>query len=383
MLFLHSWCRRWRILVNETKTKVIHFRCASVPRTASEFSCGQLPILIADSYKYLGLHLNEHLDMQHTIAELAKSASRALCALQSKFSFAGGMTFEVFDRLYKALVEPVMYYGSAIWGTLNCAKLDAVQARACKFFLGIRKNTSNIAARGELGWLSNKSNVKIEILRHWNKLCSSDNDRLISRIHNWSLTRGRSWEKRVINIIRELDLIQLQNGSVNIDSAREAIAARDALEWTTALWNDTNKVNGNKLRTYRIFKQSLTAETYIKHPFITRQQRRSIAAIRCGSSSLKIETGRYAKPPLLLNERLCTYCNNGAIEDEKHFILHCTFYSELRKELFDRAKDLLLNFYDLSDNDKLLFLMNEENLARHVASTVHKMYCKRNFTVSL
>ena len=51
------------------------------------------------------------------------------------------------DRIYKALVEPVMYYGSAIWGTLNCAKLDAVQARACKFFLGIRKNTSNIAAR--------------------------------------------------------------------------------------------------------------------------------------------------------------------------------------------------------------------------------------------
>ena len=191
--------------------------------------------------------------------------------------------------------------------------------------------------------------------------------------------------KRVINIIRELDLIQLQIGSVNIDSARGAIAARDALEWTTALWNDTNKVNGNKLRTYRIFKESLTAEIYIKHPFITRHQRRSIAAIRCGSSSLKIETGRYAKPPLLLNERLCTNCNTGAIElqDEKHFILHCTFYSELRKELFDRAKDLLLNFYDLSDNDKLLFLMNEENLARRVASTVHKMYCKRNFTVSL
>ena len=78
-----------------------------------------------------GITLNEHLDMQHTIGELAKSASRALCALQSKFSFPDGMTFEVFDRLYKALVEPVMYYGSAIWGTLNCAKLDAVQARAC------------------------------------------------------------------------------------------------------------------------------------------------------------------------------------------------------------------------------------------------------------
>ena len=132
---------------------------------------------------------------------------------------------------------------------------------------------------------------------------------MISRIHNWSLTRGRSWKKRVINIIRELDLIQLQNGSVtcNIDSAREAIAARDALEWTTALWNDTNNVNGNKLRTYRILKQSLMAETYIKHPFITRQQRRPIAAIRCGSSSLKIETGRYAKPSLVLNERLWLY----------------------------------------------------------------------------
>ena len=83
-----------------------------------------------------------------------------------------------------------------------------------------------------------------------------------------------------------------------------------------------------------------------------------------------------------MNDYGCTYCNTGAIEDEKHFILHCTFYSELRKELFDGAKDLLLNFYHLSDNDKLLFLMNED-LARYVASTIHKMYCKRNFTVSL
>ena len=66
--------------------------------------------------------------------------------------------------------------------------LDAVQARACQFLLGIRKNTSYIASRGELGWLSNKLNVKIEILRHWNKLCSLDNDHLIARIHNWSLT---------------------------------------------------------------------------------------------------------------------------------------------------------------------------------------------------
>ena len=51
-----------------------------------------------------------------TVKELAKSASRALSALYTKSLRAGGMTLNVFEKLYESLVEPVLFYASGIWG---------------------------------------------------------------------------------------------------------------------------------------------------------------------------------------------------------------------------------------------------------------------------
>ena len=81
---LNIWCRKWRLTVNPDKTKVIHFRTSTVPQSAFTFKCGEKDIEYVSSYKYLGLWINEHLNMTKTVKELAKSASRALSALYSK-----------------------------------------------------------------------------------------------------------------------------------------------------------------------------------------------------------------------------------------------------------------------------------------------------------
>ena len=67
-------------------------------------------------YKYLGLWLHEHLNLNKTVSELSKSASRAVSALYTKCLRAGGTTIDVFEKLYESLVEPVLFYGSEIWG---------------------------------------------------------------------------------------------------------------------------------------------------------------------------------------------------------------------------------------------------------------------------
>ena len=39
---LHDWCSRWKMLVNATKSQVVHFRRGpSVPRSAAVFKCGE------------------------------------------------------------------------------------------------------------------------------------------------------------------------------------------------------------------------------------------------------------------------------------------------------------------------------------------------------
>ena len=63
--------------------------------------------------------------------------------------------------------------------------------------------------------------------------------------------------------------------------------------WKMNLFNDEGHPNGNKLRTYRLYKSDLETELYVKLA-IQRDHRRIFAMFRCGNLPLNIETGRFA-----------------------------------------------------------------------------------------
>ena len=114
---LNSWCQKWRLTVNEKKTKVMHFRSKAKTRSNFVFKCGENTIEYEPSYKYLGFWFNEFLDMSRSIREITKSASHALGAVYTKYLHAGGMSYDVYTKLISSLVEPVLFYGAGIWGT--------------------------------------------------------------------------------------------------------------------------------------------------------------------------------------------------------------------------------------------------------------------------
>jgi len=146
-----EWCAKWRLSINEEKTKVIHFRPKACIRTDFRFMCLGKPVEAVDSYKYLGLLLNEHLDMQKIAQAISKSAHRALGVLIAKHKAFGGMPHAVFTKLYDNLVAPVIEYAAALWGVREYSCIGTVQNRACRFFMGCSKFTPNTAVRGEMG----------------------------------------------------------------------------------------------------------------------------------------------------------------------------------------------------------------------------------------
>ena len=75
--------------------------------------------------------------------------------------------------------------------------------------------------------------------------------------------------------------------------------------------------SGNKLRTYRLFKNSFETEIYCKIAFPF-SHRSAFAKFRCGVAPLRIETGRFEN--LRIEERICCFCSDF-IEDETQ----CTF----------------------------------------------------------
>ncbi|VDI81213.1 Hypothetical predicted protein, partial [Mytilus galloprovincialis] len=110
--------------------------------------------------------------------ELSKAASRALGALCGKVIRAGGMTHSVFTKLYNTMVEPVLLYGSGVWGYKDYSCISSVQTRACKFFLNVGKHTSNLSTRGDMGWTSCKIKLQKSCLRLLCKLHRLENNLL-------------------------------------------------------------------------------------------------------------------------------------------------------------------------------------------------------------
>ena len=88
---LNSWCCKWRLAINESKTKVIHFRNKNTLQTDYVFNCGENTIVCVSEYKYLGFWFIEHLDMEKSVTEVTKAAGRALGAVYMKYLYAGGM----------------------------------------------------------------------------------------------------------------------------------------------------------------------------------------------------------------------------------------------------------------------------------------------------
>jgi len=74
---LTDWYSKWKLSVNPEKTKVINFRPQLFSLTDFQFKCANHDILKVNSYKYLGIWLDEQLTIDKSTKELAKSANRA------------------------------------------------------------------------------------------------------------------------------------------------------------------------------------------------------------------------------------------------------------------------------------------------------------------
>ena len=73
---------------------------------------------------------------------------------------------------------------------------------------------------------------------------------------------------------------------------------------------------------------------------------------RTSSHCLMVETGRYSRPKIKRENRICTLCNTKEVEDERHLIFHCNAYSELRKTFFDKIHGIV----QLNPNDENSFI---------------------------
>ena len=78
------------------------------------------------------------------------------------------------------MVWPIISYGAALWGTRDFSSINAIQDRACRFYLGMGKYAPNAAVNGDTGWLPPVVKQWKCEMKHWFRLNRMDSSRLNS-----------------------------------------------------------------------------------------------------------------------------------------------------------------------------------------------------------
>jgi hypothetical protein len=365
---LNIWANKWQIEINLDKSKIIHFRTIRQSETECAFHIGGKEVSKVSDYKYLGLILDKNLKYAECAEAMAASASRALGSIISKYKSYRDMGYKTYTNLFNAGVIPILNYCSPVWYDLQVTKLEQIQTRAIRVYLGVHKFAPIAGLFGDMGWLPLVYQRKIDLIKYWNRLINMDDDRLTKKIFifDWNSKTNKTWCHSVEKVFNQLNMNHEFENMINceINSITTKIYNLFQENWITL-------VNSKpKLRFYRMFKELPNQEKYL-HINLTPKERSAISQLRFGILPLAIETGRYKSIPL--NQRICEMCDDHKVEDEIHVLFHCKQYKNERAIWFRK-----LELEDKDKNDKTLLLKHTFNHPRQTSKCVAQIIAKRS-----
>ena len=107
-------------------------------------------------------------------------------------------------------------------------------------------------------------------------------------------------------------------------------------------------------------------------------QKMFLAKTRLAALPIRLETGRYERPRLLEQERLCPSCKNSeSIENEEHFIFFCEKYHFLRQEWLTKLNKPE-SFCELNLSEKFKIIFNESENVKVTAQYIVNCYDVRS-----
>ena len=101
-----------------------------------------------------------------------------------------------------------------------------------------------------------------------------------------------------------------------ISKLKESLTLQQSIELKTICFDKP------KLRTYILFKDFGSTANFLTMP-MSFLARKSLAMFRSSNLALRLETGRFERPRLEEEERICPACEDDRVENEEHAMFFC------------------------------------------------------------
>ena len=379
---VHTFCEQWGLSVNISKTAIMVFNKTGRQLQESHgFKYGTITIPSARTYCYLGIVFNLNGSTTAATDELRKKGLKAYFALKSIINLGELSTRSVF-KLFDALILPVVSYGCQTWlqetnfvkavigeanGKLVLQKLatdplEKLHLRFLKWTLQVHRKCSNLACYGDSGRFPLVIQLSKQVISYFNRLHALDQTRSDSLVrHAFAEQRANkfTWYQNTIKI---MELSGHHQQSRNICPALIKTKLQDHFNH---LW-ETERQMSSKLSYYNQVKRTPHVHYEAFLDLTCAEDRRCLMRLRSSSHRLNCETGRYTTNKELLKSnatltwhKRCEFCVTDEAkwlshlpfcdiieETEHHALISCPRFHQLRTDLNEDTKSLLLRNED-------------------------------------
>ena len=331
-----NYCKNWNLQVNVNKSKVMVFN-SNGKSYVNNFKYDDCYLETVSQYCYLGVMLKHNGNFNVAISVLMEKARKALFKIKKILGINNPC--RLLEKLFDTLVTPILLYNCEIWGSdIKQDDSSAVERFYIKFIkeiLGVNCKTSNSACRAELGKLPLWSKISFSCIKYYNHLLSN-NETLAHKIFV-ATKSSNPWTKKINNFLNKLGFSYVVNANDPIKHILGSIKQR--IEDQASQLQQSSILNSSKLC---FFRNNCNGQ---RPPYVdllsNKSDRANISRLRLCSHNLAIETGRHHSIPV--ENRKCTSCDNGSIEDEEHFVLQCENYKGLRLNFENSINNIFQN----------------------------------------
>ena len=407
---VHQFCEQWGLSVNISKTAIMVFNKTGRQLQESHgFKYGSLTIPSARTYCYLGIVFNLNGSTTAATDELRKKGLKAYFALKSIINLGELSTKSVF-KLFDALILPVVAYGCQTWlqetnfvkAVINGANrkvilqklatdpLEKLHLRFLKWTLQVHKKCSNLACYGDAGRFPLVIQLTKQVISYFNRLQALDQARsnsLVRHAFAEQRTNKFTWYQNTIKIM------EVAGHHHQTSSACPAHIKSKLQQYFNVLW-ETERHTSSKLSYYNQVK--ITPHVHYEDflDLACGEDRKCLMRLRSSSHRLNCETGRYVTDKELTKSsgtkswyKRCEFCTteetkwlsnlpfcNIIQEDEHHVLISCPRYHQLRTELQEDTKSLLLRN---EEHNKLYKEPHVNSFSRYVTRIFRERFPKK------